>query len=119
MELKDLSSNWEKLRPTLKQSSVIPNKKATDKAQEKWHGLKRKRAEEGLPRSQQLRAKRSKTATAMGVSYSKQDVAVTTQGPPTIRPITQSSRTSTADRVNEGLAQTYGHTNYITLFTLY
>jgi RNA exonuclease 4 len=123
MELKDLSSNWKKLQPTLKQSSAIPNKRATDKRQENRHGLKHKRSEGSPPRSQYTqfpRAKRSKKTTGMGVSYSKQDAAVSIPASPTIRPIAQSRRASSAaDRVNEGLAQTYGPNNYITLFTLY
>jgi hypothetical protein len=111
MELKDLSSNWKKLQLALKQKNVISDTKSTDEGRERPHGLKRKLSGKGSLNPQHIqypRTKRRKPSARMEATYSEQEAAAPTKAPPTIRSIAQSIKTSfAADRVNEGLSQTY------------
>jgi hypothetical protein len=111
MELKDLSSNWKKLQLTLKQNNIALNEQLSAGGGEKQHDLKRKRAEGGALCSQSTRypkTKRRKTTAKMEDSMSRQDAAVPPQSRPIIRSVARSGSTSfAADRVNEGLSQTY------------
>jgi hypothetical protein len=111
MELKNLSSNWKKLQPTLKQKNVASDRKATDQGRERPQGVKRKRAEKGSLLQQHAPyppTKRRKPSAGMGVTYSGQDKDAPVQAPPIIRSVAQSATPSiAADRVNEGLSQTY------------
>jgi hypothetical protein len=122
MELKDLSSNWKKLQLTLKQNNVVLNEQLSTGGREKQRELKRKRADRGPLPSQSTRypnTKRRKATAKIEDSMSRQDAAVPPQARPTIRSVAPSGNAPfVADRVNEGLSQTYVANKYRPFFSI-
>lgn len=116
MELKNLSSNWRKLQPTLPQKNVKSSTKATDEGRQGPLGLKRKRVKNSSLQSQHTtyaRTKRMKLNEDMEITHTAQKAAAPIDAAPTIRSIAQANKTTNApDRVNEGLSQTYGAITY-------
>jgi hypothetical protein len=124
MELKDLSSNWRKLQPTLPQKKAKSSTKATDERQETSFGLKRRREEDSSLQSRRTtypQTKRMKRSEDMEVTHTEQKVAAPIKASPIIRSIAQQNRTTNApDRVNEGLSQTHVAITYSPfIFTAY
>jgi hypothetical protein len=118
MELKDLSSNWKKLQLTLKQNNVALNEQPSTGGREKQRDLKRKRADRSPLRSQSTRYPNTKprNATAKIDLMPRRNVAVPRQSRPTIPPV--GSAPFVADRVNEGLSQTYVANKYRPFFSI-
>lgn len=73
MELKDLSCNWKKLKPTLKADISSPKRKAsTDILQPQQNSVKRlKFANSATNRSKKVRLQESRSIAKMGMSHSK------------------------------------------------
>jgi hypothetical protein len=122
MELKDLSSNWKKLQLTLKQNNVALNEQLSTGGREKQRDLKRKRTDRGPLHSQSTRylnTKRRRATAKIEDSMPRQGAAVPPQSHPTIPPITPSGSTPfVADRVNEGLSQTYVANKFTPFFAI-
>jgi hypothetical protein len=112
MELKDLSSNWRKLQPTLPQKKAKSSIKAADEGRERVFCLKRKHVENSSlqpHRTTYPRTKRMKRSEDMEATHREQKAAAPIEVPPTIRSIAQANKTITnaPDRVNDGLSQTH------------
>ena len=112
MELKDLSSNWRKLQPTLPQKKAESSTKAADEGREKAYCLKRKHVQNSSLQSHRttyLRTKRMKRSEETEATHTEQKAAAPIEVPPTIRSIAQANKTitSASDRVNDGLSQTH------------